>query len=298
MQGFFLVLATFLASVEALVRWRHPTRGLVPPEEFIQLAEQTRLIRPITRWVMDAALRQCRAWREAGFDIPVAINLSIHDLQDPALPDQVNLLLATHAVPPEQLRLEITESALLVEPRRAREVLARLRATGVRISIDDFGTGYSSLAYLKDLPVDELKIDRSFVRDMAADPSARAIVRAVIDMADDLGLRVIAEGVEDRATLQVLASLGCDLAQGYHFSPPVGAAELAGWAAGVGPARLAQPERDSVEAALGERVRRRSSRLAAEEDFLARKRAEAALRASEERYRSVVTTRVVTRSAT
>jgi diguanylate cyclase (GGDEF)-like protein/PAS domain S-box-containing protein len=277
-----------LAGVEALVRWKHPTRGLVPPDQFITIAEQTRMMKPLTRWVLQAALRQHRAWRDAGLEVPVAINLSVHDLQDPNLADDISALLTSQAVRPEQVCLEITESALLAEPQRARAILACLRDLGVRISIDDFGTGYSSLAYLKDLPVDELKIDRSFVRDMAAEASARAIVGAVVDLAHDLGLRVVAEGVEDRATLEVLASLGCGLVQGYYFCPPLSAAELVDWARGVAPEGLTDGQRSHVDAALAQRVRERTARLAAEEEFLARKRAEAALRVSEERYRSVV----------
>ena len=267
-----------LVAVEALLRWPHPSRGLVPPDEFILLAEQTRLIRPLSRWVLRAALRQCAAWRADGLDLPVAVNLSAQDLQDPALPDLVAEQLTACGVSPEHLQLEITESGLLADPPRARERLARLRALGVRVAIDDFGTGYSSLSYLQRLPVDELKIDRSFVQGMAADESARAIVRAVIDLADDLGLRVVAEGVEDRATWDVLAALGCDVAQGYYFSPPLPAPDLVGWAASALHRQLAQSEPGRTDEALAERVRERGARLAAEEEFIARKRAEWALR--------------------
>jgi PAS domain S-box-containing protein/diguanylate cyclase (GGDEF)-like protein len=277
-----------LVMVEALVRWHHPHRGLLPPGEFIPLAEQTRLIGLLSRFVMRAALEQCRDWELEGLDIPVAVNLSVHDLEDPELPAQVADLLATCGVSPDRLCVEITESALLTAPERARQILGGLRALGVRTSIDDFGTGYSSLAYLKDLPLDELKIDRSFVKDMANDAGARAIVRAVIDLAHELGLRALAEGVEDRETREVLASLGCDIAQGYYFSPPITADHLMDWAT-RGPDRgLDEGTRAVVEDQSRKRSRKRQERLSAEEEFLARKRAEEALRVSEARYRTVV----------
>jgi EAL domain-containing protein (putative c-di-GMP-specific phosphodiesterase class I)/signal transduction histidine kinase len=271
-----------LAAAEALIRWQHPQRGLLAPDEFIPLAEQTRLIRTVSRWVLGAALRQCAEWRAAGLSIPVAVNLSAHDLQDASLPEVVSDLLRSCGVPPEYLRVEITESSLMVDPARARDVLGRLRGLGVKIAIDDFGTGYSSLAYLKDLPVDELKIDRSFVHDMGTDAGARAIVRAIIDLAEDLGLHVVAEGVEDRATWETLSAQGCEAAQGYYFAPPLRAADMAGWAAGLRDWRL-EEERAQLEAALAARVSERGARLAAEEEFIARKQTESALRAGQER---------------
>jgi diguanylate cyclase (GGDEF)-like protein/PAS domain S-box-containing protein len=219
-----------LTAVEALVRWPHPTRGLLPPDEFIPLAERTRLIQPLSRWILASALQQCATWRAAGLDVPVSVNLSAYDLRDHDLPDLIDAALAKYGVPPERLRIEITESSLMANPSRAREILARLRAQGVQVSIDDFGIGYSSLAYLKNLPVDELKIDRSFVGEMAVDAGSRAIVRAIIDLADVLGLRVVAEGVEDEATLMALAALGCDVAQGFYFARALPPADLAEWA--------------------------------------------------------------------
>jgi diguanylate cyclase (GGDEF)-like protein len=228
-----------LIAVEALVRWPHPIRGLLPPDEFIPLAERTRLIQPLSRWILAAALRQCASWRAAGLDIPVSVNLSVYDLRDHDLPELIDEALAKHGVPADRLRIEITESSLMANPPRAREILARLRARGVQVSIDDFGIGYSSLAYLKNLPVDELKIDRSFVNEMAVDPGSRAIVRAIIDLAEVLGLRVVAEGVEDEATLTALAVLGCDVAQGYYFSRALAPADLAHWAKSIVSGELA-----------------------------------------------------------
>jgi diguanylate cyclase (GGDEF)-like protein/PAS domain S-box-containing protein len=274
-----------LTAVEALVRWRHPKRGLVAPDEFIPLAEQTRLIGPLTRWVLSTALRQCAAWREAGLDVAVAVNISAHDLQDLALPEVVTELLAGNGLEPGYLRLEITESSLMADPHRAHDTLARLRAQGVQVAIDDFGTGYSSLAYLKRLPVDELKIDRSFIRNMATDGGARAIVRAVIDLADDLDLRVVAEGVEDRATWEALAALGCDVAQGYFFAPPLAPSDLVGWAQSMVDWRFDDTQCTPLEATLQQRAEERGARLAAEDEFIARKRAEWALREGEERLR-------------
>src|ERR1700738_4896498 len=188
-------------------------------------------------------------------------------------------------VRPDALVLEITESSLMADPVRAAENLNQLRTLGVRMSIDDFGTGYSSWASLKTLSVDELKIDQSFVQAMATDASARAIVRAIVDLADALKLRVVAEGVEDRAAWDVLAGLGCDVAQGYFLVPPLSAAELQAWVIEVSPSWLAIAESPERENTLQERIRRRGARLAAEEEFIGRKQAEAALRASEERNR-------------
>src|SRR6202048_4867997 len=188
-------------------------------------------------------------------------------------------------VRPDALVLEITESSLMADPVRAAENLKQLRELGVRISIDDFGTGYSSLASLKNLSVDELKIDQSFVQAMATDASARAIVRAIIDLADALKLRVVAEGVEDHATWNVLAGLGCDVAQGYFLSRPIGATELEAWIADVSQSWLDVATKSPAEDALRERIRGRGARLTAEEEFIARKQAEAELRAGEERNR-------------
>ena len=214
------------AGVEALVRWLHPTRGLLSPAEFLPAVERTGLIEPLTDVVLDLALAQARSWRDQGLEVPVAVNLSARSLGRDDLADRVLGRLAAHDLPARLLRLEITESALLAEPARAREVLCRLHAAGVGISIDDFGTGYSSMGHLKHLPVDELKVDRSYVADMSTSPEDAALVRSVIDLGHELGMTVVAEGVEDAATLEALTDLQCDVAQGYLFSGPRPAAEL------------------------------------------------------------------------
>jgi diguanylate cyclase (GGDEF)-like protein len=219
-------------GVEALVRWQHPEHGLLPPSEFIPMAEHTGLIRPLTEYVLSAALGQCRQWQEAGLDLTVSVNLSTRSLLDPNLPDIVTRLLASRAVPPSLLELEITESTIMMDPDHAIDVLRRLDAMGVALSIDDFGTGHSSLAYLRQLPVKELKIDRTFVANMTSNPGDAFIVRSAIDLSHHLGLRVVAEGVEDQDTLVALADLECNLAQGYQISRPVAAEELEQWLGG------------------------------------------------------------------
>jgi diguanylate cyclase (GGDEF)-like protein len=218
-------------GVEALVRWQHPRRGLLTPDRFIPVAEQTGLIGPLTRWVLEAAVRQAREWLDRGFErsLKIAVNLSSYDLQDPRLPGHVCELLERHAVPSDLLSLEITESALVADPAGALEVLSELASHGVDASLDDFGTGYSSLTYLQQLPVRELKIDGSFVRGLASGERDRAIVRSTIELGHRLGLSVVAEGVEDGATLDLLVDLGCDQAQGYYLSEPLPAEAIAEW---------------------------------------------------------------------
>jgi len=220
-----------VTGVEALVRWRHPQRGLLPPNEFIPLAERTGAIAPLTHWVLDAALAQCAAWRRTGVDLSVAINLAGANVVDALLPSYVAELLARHDVPGHRLECEISEHTVMAEAQRALDVLGRLRALGVRLSLDDFGTGNASLAYLKRLPLDEVKIDRSFVMGMADDAGDAVIVRSTIDLARNLGLTVVAEGVETEAVLDRLAGLRCDTAQGYFLSRPLPSAELDRWLA-------------------------------------------------------------------
>ena len=218
-----------VAGVEALVRWQHPERGLLAPIEFIPLAERTGLICAITRWVLDAALRQERAWMDAGLDLPVAINLSGADVLDATLGETIGNALARSGVPGRMLECEISEDTVLADPRRAIESLGRLRAMGVRLSLDDFGQGQSSLSYLKRLPLDEIKIDRSFVMGMGSDDSDAAIVRTTIDLGRNLGLKVVAEGVENDEAYADLAALRCDVAQGFGLSRPLPADELHRW---------------------------------------------------------------------
>jgi diguanylate cyclase (GGDEF)-like protein len=217
---------------EALVRWRHPTRGLVAPIEFIPFAEQTGYIRAITQWVLAHAIAQCAEWRFDGLPMNVSINLSARDLMDATLPDRFAALLQRHRCAAQWIALEITESAVLDDPAHAIRNLERLHALGCRLAIDDYGTGYSSLAYLRRLPVHELKIDKSFVIGMAADASDALIVRSTIDLAHNMGLSVVAEGVEDDATLDRLRAMGCDMVQGYLLSRPLGVAETAVWMRG------------------------------------------------------------------
>jgi diguanylate cyclase (GGDEF)-like protein len=216
-------------GVEGLVRWRHPRHGLLLPDKFLPLAEHSGLMKPLTQEVLGMALRQCRTWLDAGLKLSVAVNVTAPDLLDVQFPEELDALLAEHGVPSSQLELEITEGAIMADPVRARTALTRLHAMGVRLAVDDFGTGYSSLAYLKDLPVDAVKIDRTFVRDMKIDANDAVIVRAIIDLGRNLGLQVIAEGVEDEETWNRLATLGCDLAQGYHLSPPLPEKGLSLW---------------------------------------------------------------------
>jgi len=216
-------------GVEALVRWQHPTHGLVPPDDFIPLAERTGLIAPLTHYVLDAALRQCRTWQQAGHELSVAVNVSARRLLDLAFPEEVAGLLARWQVPARLLVVEITESAIMADPAHAMQVLGRLDGMGVQVAIDDFGTGYSSMAHLKTLPVQELKIDRSFVAQMTSNPRDAVIVRSTVDLGRNLGLRVVAEGVEDLATWQELDALGCDAIQGYYISRPVPADDLISW---------------------------------------------------------------------
>ncbi len=212
-------------GVEALVRWQHPERGLVMPDDFIPLVEHTVLLRPLTYYVLDQALQQWHVWTRRGIEVEMAVNLSVRNLLDAQLPDHVAELLDRWEVPPPSLTLELTESFLMADSGRSTGVLAALADVGVRMSIDDFGTGYSSLSYLKRLPIDEIKVDRSFVVNMQKDPNDAMIVRATVELGKRLGLQVVAEGVEDRATFDELAELGCDLAQGFSIGRPVPAAE-------------------------------------------------------------------------
>jgi EAL domain-containing protein (putative c-di-GMP-specific phosphodiesterase class I) len=214
-------------GVEALVRWQHPTRGLLAPGQFVPLAERTAAIGDLTRWVVDRALGQQRAWLDAGIDLPVTVNLAAANVVDATLPDAIAALLERHGV--ERLECEISEHTVMADPRRAAEVLDRLRALGVRLSLDDFGTGHSSLSYLKRLPLDEVKIDRSFVAGMVEDENDAVIVRSTIDLARNLGLAVVAEGVESAELMGELAALSCDIAQGYHISRPLPADALTDW---------------------------------------------------------------------
>lgn len=216
-------------SVEALVRWVHPQRGFVPPMDFIPFAEQTGYIKHITLWVMDRAIRQCAEWRRAGRKVCVGLNLSARDLLQAELPDHFRVMLERHGCDASWITLEITESAVLDDPRKALTNLERLRATGCQLSIDDYGTGYSSLSYVRQMPVQEMKIDRSFVMNLITQADDEIIVRSTIELAHNMGLVVTAEGVETEAILRRLGELGCDLAQGYFISRPVAADELEVW---------------------------------------------------------------------
>jgi diguanylate cyclase (GGDEF)-like protein len=215
-----------IEGVEALLRWHHPTVGLIPPDEFIPAAEGTGIILRLTEHVLDLALVQMRAWLDRGHAVPTAVNLSTRCLLDAGLPDLVQRLLAEHRVPAQLLRLEVTESAVMGDAARCMEVLQRLHDLGVRLSIDDFGTGYSSMAYLRRLPVDELKIDRSFVLGMTTTQHDAVLVRTAIDLGHNLGLTVVAEGVEGVEHVTALRALGCDIAQGYHYARPMAADQL------------------------------------------------------------------------
>ncbi len=216
-------------SVEALLRWQHPHQGLIYPDGFIPVAQETGLIRPLTLYVVDEALRQCRAWRDEGLGLSVSVNLSMRNLLDLEFPQQVEGLLRRWEVEAELLELEITESTMLANPTRTKAVLGQLHGLGIRLSIDDFGTGYSSLAYLRRLPIDEIKIDRSFVMSMTEEADDVAIVRSTIDLGRNLGLEVVAEGVETQEIWDKLRELGCNVAQGYFLSRPVPADKLAAW---------------------------------------------------------------------
>jgi diguanylate cyclase (GGDEF)-like protein/PAS domain S-box-containing protein len=218
-----------MTRCEVLMRWNHPVRGLLAPAAFIPAAERTGLIRSMTDWLLDRALEQCRAWQDAGAPIHLAVNVSAKSLLDQALPGKVQGALDRWGVDPRFLKIEITESSIMADPAHALAILSMLQSMGVRLSVDDFGTGYSSLTHLRELPIDEIKIDKSFVMGMTTSEADAAIVRTVIDLAHNLGKQVCAEGVEDEEMWRMLAELGCDLAQGYWISRPAPAAELMQW---------------------------------------------------------------------
>ena len=216
-------------SVEALIRWQHSTYGFIPPNQFIPLAEQTGLIKPLTSWVVETAVSQCRRWLDEGYELAVAVNLSMWNLRDVTLSATIHSLLTRYGVPPRFLICEITESALMTDAEHVLRVLQDIFALGVYIAIDDYGTGYASLSYLKRLPADELKIDRTFVQHLVTDLADQAIMRSTINMAHSMGIRVVAEGVEDQETWNLLAALRCDSIQGYFLSRPVPASSLESW---------------------------------------------------------------------
>jgi diguanylate cyclase (GGDEF)-like protein len=228
-----------IIGVEALARWQHPRLGLIGPSEFVPIAEQTGLIGPLTSHVLEEALRQVRVWSDNGEELSVAVNLSARSFLDSQLAVEIPKLLERTGVEARLLELEITESMLMLDPARAKATLDRLSSIGLSLSVDDFGTGYSSLANLKRLPVDGIKIDKSFVIDMPHDQSDAAIVRSTIDLAHNLGLKVVAEGVESHEAWRRLEELGCDLAQGFHVSRPLPAEAVT---------RLLTERRDRAEA--------------------------------------------------
>jgi len=216
-------------GAEVLVRWRHPEHGDIAPDEFIPIAEQSGLIAPLALWVLQTSLAQCVEWRARGVEIGVCVNLSARNLLERELPATLERLLFANGLPPGYLGLEITESVIMEDPDKALEVLTEISDLGVGISIDDFGTGYSSLGYLRKLPADELKIDKSFVIEMDSSPDDATIVRSTIDLAHNLGMKVVAEGVESPQVWAALKELGCDYGQGYLFSRPIPAEEFGRW---------------------------------------------------------------------
>ena len=218
-----------ISGVEALLRWNHPELGLIPPNEFIPMAEQSSVIKPLTVWVLNNAMRQATAFARSGLDIAIAVNISACSLRDDSLVGYTKMLLQKNNIEPDRLILEITESAMMQDPNMGLNLLNQLHDLGVQISIDDYGTGYSSLAYLKRLPVSEMKIDRTFIKDMAVDEDDKLIVGTTIDMGHNFGLRVIAEGVEDGQTVDLLKQMGCDQVQGYYYAKPMPVDELYDW---------------------------------------------------------------------
>jgi diguanylate cyclase (GGDEF)-like protein len=220
-----------VSGAEALVRWQHPKTGRIEPEGFIPLSERTGLIHSLTDWVIDQALARCREWRSSGHDLHVAVNVSGRILPDPGFAERIMRALSVAGLPPSCLEIEITENILMTDIENTRRLLQKLCALGVRISIDDFGTGYSSLAYLKQLPLNALKIDKSFVRDMTNDGNGAAIVRTIVDLAHNLGHEVVAEGVEDERTLELLRQYRCDCAQGFYLARPMLGEQFRGWLA-------------------------------------------------------------------
>jgi diguanylate cyclase (GGDEF)-like protein len=218
-----------MTRAEVLLRWNHPQRGQISPSVFVPIAERTGLIRTVTDWLLERALAQVHAWRDAGAPIHIAVNISAKSLLDQALPSKIHSILTKWDVDPRFLKIEITESSIMADPAHALAIMSMLQSMGVRLSVDDFGTGYSSLTHLRQLPIDEIKIDKSFVSSMTTSEADAAIVRTVIDLGHNLGKQVCAEGVEDEATWNMLRDLGCDLAQGFWISKPVTANELMDW---------------------------------------------------------------------
>jgi len=217
-------------GAEALMRWKHPQQGMVSPSVFVELAESAGLITPLTHWVLEAAFRARHRWHETDFEQPLAVNLSARDLHDPRLVDRVRGLILKWGTKEGWMQLELTESALMIDPDTVIDTLARLRDLGVELMVDDYGTGYSSLRYLQQLPVSSIKIDQSFVRRMIDDPESAAIVRSTVELCHALHMRAIAEGVEDEPVWNALRDVGCDVAQGYHVGRPLPVAEFPQWA--------------------------------------------------------------------
>jgi EAL domain-containing protein (putative c-di-GMP-specific phosphodiesterase class I) len=218
-----------VTGAEALIRWQHPTQGRMAPDMFIPMAESTSLIHPLTSYVLEMAVQQAKIWAQRGTPIPVAVNLSTRCLLDPGIAAQIFGLLYRTGLPARLLKLEITESVAMADPDKALTVLRALHDGGISLSIDDFGTGHSSMTYLQHLPVDELKIDKSFVQAMGKSRGDEVLVRTAITLAHNLGLSVVAEGVEDAAAVTALRELGCDIAQGYHYARPMPAADFDRW---------------------------------------------------------------------
>jgi EAL domain-containing protein (putative c-di-GMP-specific phosphodiesterase class I) len=218
-----------IIGMESLIRWKHARLGFMDPDDFMPLLERTGLIRPLTYWSLKAAIEQCARLNEQGFNLRMAINLSPRMISDLQLPEQVTSLLDSSRVPPEQITLEVLESAIMAYPERTLDDITRLDATGVLLSVDDFGTGYSSLSHLQKLPLDEMKIDKSFVQDMDTNANDETIVRSMIELAHNLGLKVTAEGVETPLIWDRLKAHGCDLGQGFLMGRPMPADELVRW---------------------------------------------------------------------
>jgi EAL domain-containing protein (putative c-di-GMP-specific phosphodiesterase class I) len=218
-----------VVGVEALVRWRHPSRGMVMPDEFIPLAEHSGLMGPLTWFVIDSALAQAAQWRRSGLEIQISVNVSMRDLHDPRLPSTVAALLERYDLPAASLQLELTERVLTRDAEGVAETLRAMRRLGVEISLDDFGTGYSSMVLLKHLPVNEIKIDRSFVSRLGVDPEDVTIVSSIIDLAHGMGMRAVAEGVETEVVWDLLDDLGCDAVQGWYVSRAMDAESATAW---------------------------------------------------------------------